>query len=83
MNGYFDMTKWTFAVETEIYGDVIAWLSKYGIPFEGSLEYSIPGATFRMVTVKMRTAPQLIMRDIDEVLGKIRANKRWEKSKGD
>lgn len=75
------MTEYTFAVEANIYGDMIAWLANYNIPYEGSLEYSLPGAKFRMITVRMKTAPALIMKDIDIALKNIRSNKRWEESK--
>lgn len=75
------MTEYTFAVEENIYGDMIAWLASYNIPYEGSLEYSLPGVKFRMITVRMKTAPALIMRDIDTALENIRNNKRWEESK--
>lgn len=80
MNGYFGMTEYTFAVETKIYGDMIAWLSSYSIPFEGSVEYSLPGTTFRMITVKITTAPQLIIKDINVEIKNLRSNKRWEES---
>ena len=77
----FNMTEYKFAVEDKIYGDMIAWLANYDIPYEGSIEYALPGVKFRMITVRMTTAPQLIMRDIDAALHEIRENKRKENSK--
>lgn len=78
MNGYFGMTEYTFACENKIYGDMISWLSSYGIPYEGSIEYSMPGVKFRMITVKLKQAQNLIIRDINEEISILRSNKRWE-----
>lgn len=80
MGGYFGISEYTFAVETEIYEDMISWLSKYDIPFEGSVEYFLPGMKFRMVTVKLRTAPELIIKDIGYQMRRIRERKMWEKN---
>lgn len=75
------VSKYTFAVEAKIYGEVIAWLASYDVPYEGSIEYSIPGAKFHMITVTMVSNERLIMRDIDLALENIRSIKRWEESK--
>lgn len=74
MSGFFGMTEYTFAVETEIYNEVLGWIAGYGIGYEVSLEYSLPGVRFRMITVKLKTAPQLIIRDIDNMLKTAREN---------
>lgn len=81
MTGYFGMKKWSFAVEAEILNEMTGWLYNNGLIFEVSNEYWLPTARFRMITVRIVTAPELIIRDIDEALKVIRKNKEWEKSK--
>ncbi len=83
MNGYFGMTEYTFAVEKEIYPEVYQWLVKYELDsgLNASVEYSLPGVTFRMVTIKIKTAPQLIIKNVNDMLKIVRSNNEWRKSR--
>lgn len=74
MFGYFGITEYVFPVELEIYDEVLGWIARYDIGYEAILEYSLLGVRFRMVTVKLQTAPELIIKDINYMLKTAREN---------